>query len=40
MDFCFQGNCVVDPDPDDEDLGAPYCDGQCEKCDKTWGDEQ
>ena len=24
----------------DEDLNdAPYCDGRCEVCDKTWGDE-
>lgn len=36
--FCYEGNCII-IDPDDEDIGAPYCDGKCETCDKNWGDE-
>ena len=37
--FCYEGNCQIASDLDDEDLGAPYCDGHCERCEKSWGDE-
>jgi hypothetical protein len=35
---CYECGRVIAPDPDDEDTGAPYCDGHCERCDKSWGD--
>lgn len=38
--YCHEGDCQIAPDPDDEDLGAPYCDGHCERCEKPWGDAQ
>jgi hypothetical protein len=25
-------------DRDEEQTGAPYCDGHCERCNKSWGD--
>lgn len=37
--YCYEGSCQAHPDPDDEDIGAPYCNGHCEQCDKKWGDE-
>jgi hypothetical protein len=38
--FCYENNRVIVTDPDQDSSGAPYCDGQCERCNKIWGDEQ
>lgn len=37
--YCYDGNCLISPDPDDEPTGAPYCDGRCDRCEKSWGDD-
>lgn len=41
--FCYEGNRRIVSDPDDEDASLfssdQICDGHCERCDKSWGDE-
>ena len=38
--YCYEFSREILGDPDDEEeSGAPYCDGRCERCDKSWGDE-
>ncbi|MFA5409389.1 MAG: hypothetical protein WC343_11515 [Bacilli bacterium] len=37
--YCYEFSREILDDPDDEESGAPYCDGHCERCDKRWGDE-
>jgi hypothetical protein len=32
MIYCYEGNCCIGADPDDESTGAPVCDGKCENC--------
>ncbi len=36
--FCYEQNRRIVSDPDEERTGEPSCDGQCERCDKSWGD--
>jgi hypothetical protein len=42
--FCVDGNRKIITDPDDEDASLfsrdIYCNGQCERCSKSWGDGQ
>ncbi|MGB4295809.1 MAG: hypothetical protein WBJ16_09265 [Smithellaceae bacterium] len=37
--YCYEFSREILDDPDDEESGAPYCDGRCERCNKSWGDE-
>jgi hypothetical protein len=37
--FCYPENKRIITDPDEEKTGEPYCDGQCNRCSKSWGDE-
>jgi hypothetical protein len=41
--FCYEGNRKIIRDPDDEDASlfssTEMCDGRCELCSKSWGDE-
>ncbi len=33
MDYCYEAGRRIVSDPDDEDLGEPACDGDCDFCD-------
>jgi len=36
--FAYECDRQIVTDRDDDLTGAPYCDGKCEACDKSWGD--
>ena len=38
--FAYECNKQIVTDRDEELTGAPCCDGRCEVCDKSWGDEE
>ncbi len=37
--YCYEQSREIVADPDEEGSGAPECDGKCETCDKSWGDQ-